>query len=46
MTKKAIFLAVFGLCSLSCPGQEGNVFQHFSLSMLGIKAIAAVENNR
>ena len=32
MTKKAIFLAVFGLCSLSCPGQEGNVFQHFSLS--------------
>ena len=32
MTKKAIFLAVFGLCSLSCLGQEGNVFQHFSLS--------------
>ena len=30
--KKAIFLAVFGLCSLSCLGQEGNVFQHFSLS--------------
>ena len=30
--KAKLFLAVFGLCSLSCLGQEGNVFQHFSLS--------------
>ena len=32
MKKKAIFLVVLGWCGLSCLGQEGNVFQHFSLS--------------
>ncbi len=30
--KAKLFLAVLGWCSLSCLGQEGNVFQHFSLS--------------
>ena len=32
MNNKAIFIAILELCSLSCLGQEGNVFQHFSLS--------------